>query len=154
MVGLLVAAGRWLFRQPYLLLSLMALFWAFNIVLGRLVAGHVPPMALSFIRWAAAFLLVLPFAWSPLARDWPQIRKHFVFMTVLSITGISAYNTMAYYGLQYTQAINGLLIQSTMPLFIALWSFALFGDRLTLAQAAGIALSLAGVLIIICRGDF
>jgi drug/metabolite transporter (DMT)-like permease len=154
MVGLLVAAGRWLFRQPYLLLSLMALFWAFNIVLGRFVAGHVPPMALSFIRWAAAFLLVLPFAWPNLVRDWPLIRKHVALMTVLSITGISAYNTMAYYGLQYTEAINGLLIQSTTPLFIALWSIALFGDRLTSAQAVGIAMSLTGVLVIICRGDF
>jgi drug/metabolite transporter (DMT)-like permease len=153
MVGLLGAAGRWLFRQPYLLLSLMALFWALNIVLGRFVAGHVPPMALSFIRWAAAFLLVLPFAWSHLARDWPQIRDHLAFMTVLSITGISAYNTMAYYGLQYTQAINGLLIQSTTPLFIALWSFALLGDRLSLAQAVGVATSLTGVVVIICRGD-
>jgi drug/metabolite transporter (DMT)-like permease len=153
MVGLLGAAGRWLFRQPYLLLSLMALFWAFNIVLGRFVAGHVPPVALSFIRWAAAFLLVLPFAWPHLARDWPLIRKHFALMTMLSITGISAYNTMAYYGLQYTEAINGLLLQSTIPLFIALWSFALFGDRLTLAQAVGVAMSLTGVVVIICRGD-
>jgi drug/metabolite transporter (DMT)-like permease len=153
MVGLLGSGARWLFAQPYLLLSLMALFWAFNIVLGRLVAGHVPPMAMSFVRWAGAFLLVLPFTWRQLAQDWPQIRKHFAFMTLLSITGISAYNTMAYYGLQYTQAINGLLIQSTLPLFVALWSFALFGDRLSLAQAAGIALSLAGVVVIICRGD-
>jgi drug/metabolite transporter (DMT)-like permease len=60
---------------------------------------------------------------------------------------------MAYYGLQYTTAINGLLLQSVGPLFVALWTFALFGDRLTLRQAGGICVSLTGVLVIICRGS-
>ena len=50
-----VRAGGWLFGQPYLLLSLTALFWAGNVVLGRFVAGHIPPMTLSFVRWAGAF---------------------------------------------------------------------------------------------------
>ena len=49
---------------------------------------------------------------------------------------------MAYYGLQYTTAINGLLLQSVAPLFVAMWTFALFGDRLTLRQAGGICVSL------------
>ena len=43
-------------------------------------------------------------------------------MTLLALTGFSAYNTMAYYGLQYTTAINGLLLQSVGPLFVALWT--------------------------------
>ncbi len=153
MVSRIGAAGRWAFGQPYLLLVLMASFWAINIVLGRFVAGHVPPVALSFVRWTGAFLIVLPFAWPHLRRDWDQIRARLAFMTLLSITGISAYNTMAYYGLQYTQAINGLVLQSTGPLFVALWSFVLLGERLTLVQAAGIATSLAGVLVIISRGE-
>ena len=82
-----------------------------------------------------------------------MIRKHAVLMTVLALTGFSAYNTMAYYGLQYTTAINGLLLQSIGPLFVALWTFALFRDRLTLRQAAGICVSLTGVLVIICHGS-
>ena len=74
-------------------------------------------------------------------------------MTVLALTGFSAYNTMAYYGLQYTTAINGLLLQSIGPLFVALWSFVLFRTRLTWRQAAGICISLTGVLVIICHGS-
>jgi drug/metabolite transporter (DMT)-like permease len=45
-----------------LLLSLTSLFWAGNIVLARYVAGHVPPMTLSCIRWVGAFFMLLPFA--------------------------------------------------------------------------------------------
>src|SRR5271154_2996680 len=115
--------GGWLFDQPYLLLPLTSLFWAGNVVLGRFIAGHIPPIALSFIRWAGAFLIILPFAARPLARDWPTIRKRAALMALLALTGFSAYNTMAYYGLKFTSAINGLLLQSTGPLFVALWGF-------------------------------
>ncbi len=145
--------GGWLFDQPYLLLSLTSLSWAGNTVLGRFVAGHVPPITLAFIRWGGAFLVLLPFAARHLVRDWPTIRKHAGLMTLLALTGFSAYNTMAYYGLQYTTAINGLLLQSVGPLFVAMWTFALFGDRLTLRQAGGICISLSGVLVIVCRGS-
>jgi drug/metabolite transporter (DMT)-like permease len=143
----------WLLDQPYLLLSLTSLFWAGNTVLGRFIVGHVPPITLAFVRWGGAFLVLLPFAARHLASDWPVIRKHAGLMTLLALTGISAYNTMAYYGLQYTTAINGLLLQSVGPLCVALWTFALFGDRLTQRQAIGICVSLTGVLVIICHGS-
>ena len=146
-------AGGWLFDQPYLLLALTSLFWAGNTVLGRFVVGHIPPMTLAFTRWAGAFVVLLPFAARHLARDWPTIRKHAGIVTLLAFTGFSVYNTLAYYGLQYTTAINGLLLQSVAPLFVAMWSFALFADRLTLRQAGGICVSLSGVLVIVCHGS-
>jgi drug/metabolite transporter (DMT)-like permease len=139
--------------RPYLLLTLAQLFWAGNIVLARFVAGHVPPVALATIRWGGAFLIVLPFAWPHLKREWPVIRRHWLLLTILTLTGISAYNTMAYWGLQYTPAINGLLLQSIGPLLVAVWGLVLFGDRLGLGQLGGVLLSLAGVVVVICRGD-
>src|SRR6266850_1737428 len=143
----------WLNNQPYLLLSLTSLFWAGNIVLGRYVAGHVPPLTLSCVRWIGAFLILLPFAWRHLGRDWPVLRAHLGLMVVLSATGFAINNAMSYWALQYTQALNALLIQSSGPLFVALWSLTLFGVRLTWAQLAGITISLLGVLTIILRGD-
>ena len=145
--------GGWLLNQPYLLLSLTSLFWAGNTIIGRYVAGHIPPMTLAFVRWSGACLILLPFAAGHIARDWPVIRRNWPMMLLLSVTGFSVYNTMAYYGLQFTTAINGLLLQSIGPLFVALWTFALFGDRLTLRQACGICVSLCGVLVIICHGS-
>src|SRR6478672_6877162 len=143
----------WLNNQPYLLLTLTSLFWAGNIVLARYVAGHVPPMTLSCVRWIGAFVMLLPFAWPHLQRDWPALRARLPLMVVLSATGFAFNNALSYWALHYTQALNALLIQSSGPLFVALWSLALFGLRLTWAQLAGIAISLAGVLTIILRGD-
>src|SRR6187399_329480 len=145
---------RWLNNQPYLLLSLTSLFWAGNIVLARYVAGHVPPMTLSCIRWIGAFAMLMPFAWPHLKQDWPALRARLPLMVGLSATGFAFNNAISYWALQYTEALNALLIQSSGPLFVALWSLALFGVRLTGAQLAGITISLAGVLTIIVRGDF
>src|ERR1700720_1313403 len=147
------APGSWLANQPYLLLSIPALCWAGNAIVGRLAAGHIPPVTLSFLRWALAFFIILPFAWKHLRRDWGAIRAGLGTMIVLSITGIGAFNTLQYWALEHTQALNTLLLQSAGPLFVAVWSLLLLGVRLTLAQAFGIAVSLTGVLVILLHGD-
>ena len=144
---------RWLNHQPYLLLSLTALFWAGNIVLARYVAGHLPPVTLTCIRWIGVFLILLPFALPHLKRDWPALRAKLPLMVLLSAIGFAFNNAISYWAMQYTQALNALLIQSSGPLFVALWSLVLFGVRLTWAQLAGIIISLLGVLTIILRGD-
>jgi len=139
--------------HPYLLLSLCSLFWAGNTVVGRAAVDLVPPATMTFVRWAIAFVVLLPFAWTHVVRDWPAIRRHLVAITLLALIGSSGYNIVAYLALHYTQAINSLLLQSVAPLFVALWTFALFRDRLTLLQAAGIATSMTGAVIIVSRGD-
>jgi drug/metabolite transporter (DMT)-like permease len=110
-------------------------------------------VTLSFLRWTFAFLIILPFAWKHLKRDWGAIRAGLGTMIFLSVIGISAFNTLQYWALEHTQALNTLLLQSAGPLFVAVWSLILLGVRLTLAQAGGIALSLIGVLVILLHGD-
>ncbi|NVN87950.1 MAG: DMT family transporter [Rhodopseudomonas sp.] len=147
------ARWSWLFDQPYLLLSLTSLFWAGNAIVGRAAAGQIPPVTLSFVRWLGAFLIVLPFAWRHLAKDWPAIRRHLGLMVGLSLSGIAIFNTLQYTALEHTTALNILLFQSAGPLFVAIWSLILLGIRLTLAQALGILVSMIGVLVILLHGD-
>src|SRR5438477_11630551 len=147
------SSSHWLVNQPYLLLSITALCWAGNAIVGRLAAGHIPPVTLSFLRWSFAFQLILPFAWKHMVHDWSAIRSWLGIMIVLSITGIGAFNTLQYWALEHTQALNTLLLQSAAPLVVAVWSLILLGVRLTLAQAFGVLLSLIGVLVILLHGD-
>jgi drug/metabolite transporter (DMT)-like permease len=146
-------AGHWLARQPYLLLSIAALCWAGNAIVGRLAAGHIPPVTLSFLRWSLAFLLILPFAWKHLRHDWAAIRPRLGIMILISIIGVGGFNTLQYWALEHTQALNTLLLQSVAPLIIAVWSLILLGIRLTPMQAVGIVVSLSGVLVILLHGD-
>jgi len=139
--------------QPYLLLSLTSLFWAGNAIVGRAVAGDIPPVMLAQMRWTFAFLILLPFAWPRLRYELPVLRQNIGIVIVLSLTGITAFNTMLYWSLQYTTAINATLMQSSAPLLIGLVSWALFGDPLTRLQIAGVFLSLCGVATIVSGGE-
>src|ERR1700744_6127685 len=146
------SSGHWIANQPYLLLCITAACWAGNAIVGRLAAGHIPPVTLSFLRWILAFVIILPFAWKHLKRDWAAIRGRLGVMILVSITGIGVFNTLQYWALEHTSALNTLLLQSAGPLIVAVWSLVLLGVRLTLAQAAGVLLSMIGVLIILTRG--
>lgn len=145
--------GGWLYQRPYLLALLTYFMWALNVIVGRIAAGHVPPVSLTMGRWIPATLILLPFAWPHLKRDWPAIRAQLPLVFVLGFSGTTGYAVAAYLGLEQTQAINGLLIQCTMPLMIGIMAFVLVGDRMTARQIVGIVLSLIGVMAILLRGD-
>ena len=139
--------------SPRLLLVLCVLFWAGNFVLGRAVAGEIPPIALSFWRWAVASLLILPWAIVPLRRNWPLLRQHLGRMLVLAALGVTGFNTFVYIGLQHTSAINALLLQSTMPLLIIGLNWLLFRQASSWREGGSLVLSLASVMLILAAGD-
>ncbi len=142
-----------MWHSAWPLLILANLFWAGNIVLGRGMAGIVPPIALAYWRWTGAFLIAVGFAWPYLKQDAAVLCRHWRMMLLLSATGIATYNTLSYIGLTSTTALNVLLLQSAGPLIIIVWAFALFGERPTLWQSAGVLLSLLGVAVIAAHGS-
>jgi drug/metabolite transporter (DMT)-like permease len=141
------------YDNAYLLLSFMALCWAGNQVLGRAVAGHIPPITYSFLRWSMATVIVLPFVLPHVRRDWPVIRTRWRYLAFVGAIGGGLFNTLQYIALNHTTALNSLVLNSTGPIFIAMASFLIFRERLTLRQAGGMAVSMAGVLGIITKGD-
>lgn len=145
--------AEYTFNNAYLLLSAMALFWAGNQVLGRAVAGHIPPVAFAFLRWSLATVFVLPFAMPYLRRDWPVVRETWPMLAFLGVTGGGAFNTLQYIGLNYTTALNSLILNSTGPILIAIACVLIFKDRLTTPQIVGTLISMAGVLVIVSRGE-
>lgn len=144
--------GR-LYNAPYVLLLLTMLFWAGNGNVGRYSAGYFPPVALGTLRWAIAALILLPFAWSHLRTDWPVIRRNVWTLVALSVLSISAYNTLSYFGLQYTEVINAVILQSIGTPLVLVFTFLIYGDRIGLRQALGILIAFCGILLIVSRGE-
>ena len=142
-----------IWNSAWILLALGNLFWAGNVVIGRGVAGEVPPIALAYWRWTGAFLIALAFAWPKLKRDLPVILRAWPAMLLLSASGIAAFNTLSYIGLNGTTALNALLLQSVMPVLVLVWAFALFGERPSPRQSVAILISLAGIAVIATRGS-
>src|SRR5260221_9077505 len=139
--------------SPYLLLTLTVLFWSINWVIGRAMAGQVSPLGFTFIRWVVAFAIMLPFAWRDLRRQWPDIRRHWKLIVWLGFWGTGLHNVFAYAGLQFTTATNGVILNSSVPIMIIVVGWLIYRDTITRIQALGVAISLAGVLAILTRGD-
>ncbi|MGE0719223.1 MAG: DMT family transporter [Alphaproteobacteria bacterium] len=140
-------------RNPYVLLAAAALFWSGNHVLGRAIAGHVPPLSLSTLRWAVPMPVLFLLARPHLAADGAAIRAHWPMLVFLGVTGGALFSALQYVGLQWTTAVNVSVLNALAPVAIAAAAAIIFGDRLTCWQATGIAVSLAGVLVIVSRGD-
>lgn len=139
--------------SPYLLLSLTAFFWSLNWVIGRAIAGHVTPFALAFIRWVIALAVMMPFAWPGIRAHRQAIRRHWRTIVWLAFWGTGLHNVFAYFGLQYTTATNGVILNSAIPVTIILLGWLVYRDTITRAQGLGVAISLVGVLAILTRGD-
>lgn len=135
-----------------LLLAAAALFWSGNFVLGRAVAGKIPPVALAFWRWVVALAVLAPLTWRAVRAAWPVLRRSWKVLVPLGILGVGNFNLFVYVGLGETTATNALLLNSACPAFILLFSFAAGLGRPSLRQVAGIALSLLGVVVIVTRG--
>lgn len=139
--------------SPYLLLILAASFWGGNFNIARAFNMEIPPMGLSFWRWAVAGLILLPFVWKPMLQQKAAFKQHVWLVVALGIFGVTGFNTLVYLGLQTTTATNGVLMQSVNPIFIIALSSLLLGEFATKRQWLGIALSLLGVLIILIQGQ-
>lgn len=153
MPALLERMTGWVWSRPYLLLTFTALFWAGNSIVGRAARDVMPPVALAWWRWALAFLLLLPFAWPHLRRDFATLKTHWRWLLLLGALGIGTFNTLLYTGLQTTTAVNGLLLQSMQPALILMLGALVFGEYVRLPQVIGICLSITGALMIILGGD-
>ena len=110
-------------------------------------------MAMTFFRWLFAILILAPFAWRHVRRDWPVIRANWKTMLVLGAIGVGTHNGLAYLGLNYTTATNGVILNSFIPVMIITISWIFLRERLTPAQVAGVMVSLAGVLTILSKGS-
>ncbi|HJY77622.1 MAG TPA: DMT family transporter [Burkholderiales bacterium] len=137
----------------FFLLAAANLFWAGNWVLGRALRDAFDPISLNFYRWLVALVALAPFALPGLAAKRELIRRHAGLLALLALLSVSVFQTLVYLGLKSTTAVNAVLINCAGPLFIVLSAWALDGERTTLRQLFGILVSVAGILVILSRGE-
>jgi len=138
----------------FALLGLVMVLWAGNSIIGRAVRFDVPPLTLAFVRWFGASLILLPFAWRPLRRDWPAIRAGWKPILLLGLLGVGAFNALLYTGLKYTQATNALLLQAAIPAAVVGFDRLFFGERSPWVQNIGVVFAILGVASVVFEGDF
>lgn len=146
------AAGHAM-APAYLALAAAALFWGGNWVLARWIQNQFPPQTLSLLRWGSAALFLAPFAIAPTLRVWAKVRGEWKRLAILGAIGVTGFSSLSYTGLSFTTSINGSLLNTAAPVFILIMSALGFGERITRAEVAGVAVSIVGVVVIIARGS-
>jgi len=139
--------------QAFALLALAMLFWAGNWVLGRALRDAFDPVALNFWRWAIAVVVLAPLALPALRGQGAVLRRHAGLIALLGLTGMALFHCLIYLGLRTTTTVNGVLLNSSGPLFILLCAWVMARERANLRQVGGMLLSVLGILVILSRGD-
>mgnify|MGYP001465721679 FL=1 len=141
-------------KLAYLLLILTTLFWSGNFIVGKAASMFdIPPFSLNFYRWLFAGIILLPFTFKEIINKKNYIFDNIGFFIILGITSITIFNSAVYYSLYYMQVISGVLMISTIPVWIMFISFILGIEQTNKFQIFGVILSLLGVLFIITKSD-
>lgn len=135
------------------LLIIPPLMWASNAVVGRMMQGVVPPLTLNFLRWALAFLILLPIAgW--VLRPGSPLWSHWRRFALLGLLGVGLYNALQYLALKTSTPMNVTLVASSTPVWMLLLGRLFYGAAVSRRAAMGAVLSLAGVAVVLSRGDW
>jgi drug/metabolite transporter (DMT)-like permease len=148
-----VGAGRWLYGQAYLLLTLTTLIWGAHAVVGRLAVGHVSPMATTCLRWLLVVVLLAVGARRQIIHDWPVLLRHWRFLLLMGALGFTGFNALFYAAAHHTTAVNLGLIQGIVPGIVLLGSLFMYGTPIGRLQVVGLIVAALGVAVAVTRGD-
>ena len=141
-------------KVAYLILILTTIFWSGNFIVGKAASMfQIPPFSLNFYRWFFAGLILLPFTYKEIINNKKYVLDNLGFFIILGITSITIFNSIVYYSLYYTQVISGILMISTIPVWIIFISSILKIEKTNIFQIIGVILSLTGVIFIITKAD-
>lgn len=140
--------------SPYILLILTNIFYGFNTVVGKIVTGVIPPITLTFIRWLGSLIILLPFCWRDIKENRQVFLANWPLILVLGATGYGLASTWVYESVHYGTAINCAIINTFMPIMVAVMGYVLYRDRVARLQVLGFVLSVIGVIWIIFRGNW
>ena len=136
------------------LLTSASFFWSGNFFAGKIAyLSDLTPFKLGFFRWLLAMLILLPFTYSEIIRNYNYYKKNILLMTFLGFLAVTVFNSLTYISLQTTLIINSTLMASIAPVLMIGFSWLIFKTQRTALQFAGIFLSLLGAFSIILKGN-
>ena len=138
---------------PFLLLFIQPVFMASNLVVARGGIEYVPPISLAFWRWVFVFLILLPFTYFSLKKNYTIIKKEYQKLFFLGAMGCGVCGAFPFLAGKTTSVANMGIIYTSSPIFIILISGIFFNEKINLMKIIGLISCLVGVFIIIIKGD-
>lgn len=111
-------------------------------------------MTLSTLRLAIVMVVLAAFAWGRLRREWPLVAQNWRYLAAMGALGYTGFSAFFYWSAHYTSAVNIGVIQGVTPVLVLVGGFLAYRARISPLQAAGAALTLAGVAIVASHGSW
>jgi drug/metabolite transporter (DMT)-like permease len=130
--------------------------WALSggvFVAAKWAVAEMPPWTLCFWRVAIAGAVLLPFVRYDFPSMRVEIRARWLELLMIGGLGLAITQGMMYSALQFTSAINVGLILALMPMIIMILARLVLGEPMGPWQGAGTAVALAGVVVIVVKGE-
>ena len=126
---------------------------ASNLVVARGGVEYVPPISLAFWRWTLVFLILLPFTYESLKKNYKIIKNEYKKLFFLGATGCGICGAFPFLAGQTTTVTNMGIIYTSSPIFIILISSIFFDEKINIIKVVGLISCLVGVFVIIIKGD-
>src|SRR5262245_55841027 len=139
-----VGAAR---RQP-LLIATFCLLWSSAFAAAKVSVADCPPLLLLTARFLLAGVVMLAAA-AMYRAEWRLGRRDLLVLAGLGIVNNALYLGLSFTGMRSISAGLAALIISANPVLIALLAALLLGERMTWRKGAGLALGVAGVVLIV-----
>jgi drug/metabolite transporter (DMT)-like permease len=121
-------------------------FSGFHVV-GKLVLVRVPALAVASLRVAVATPVMLLWAWIE-EHTWPRLRD-LPILSLLGLLGVCANQLLFISGLERTTATHAAILMPSVPAFAVAVAALLRVEPLNLRRVGGVALSVAGALVML-----
>ena len=139
--------------NPWLLLTFSTLLWGGNVVAARWAVGEISPMVLVGLRWIAVCTLILCILRGRTRAMFDQLRPHWLYLLLMGVFGFTISNAALYEGARFTSGVNVAIIQGVLPVLVLAGARMVYGTRVGVVRMAGVALTMAGILLIATEGE-
>ena len=143
----------WLYARPAVLLTLTTLFWAGNAIAGQLAVDEIAPFQLVLARWVMVSAVLVPLFRAEIAGQWDAIRPRLGRIALMATLGFTVFNALFYIASHRTSGVNIGILQGSIPVFVLVMAFLAHRAPVRPMQGAGVAITLAGVVLVATDGD-
>nr|WP_306552333.1 EamA family transporter [Providencia alcalifaciens] len=127
----------------------VSILWGGTFIAGRVLQSDISPLLSATVRFlfASVSLVILL---SVTRLGWKKINiRQFAQVLLLGCSGIFIYQVLFFYGLQLIPASRAALLVAINPAMIALISYLLWREKITLMKGVGISCCVLGATILL-----
>lgn len=143
-----------LWNTPYVVLTLATMMWAGHTIAARISVNEISPMLLMELRWILCLLVLIVFCRKQLISQIPLVKERLGWVFMMGAFGMAGFTVFFILAAQHTTAVNLGITQGSIPAFVMIIGLVVLRTKISLLQICGLALSLAGVVLLVSGGSF